>query len=250
MRIQDLYARLSPTIAGSINQLEYGLAAFDYNVGGRGERLRIALADQSYIGKSAELSFSKRRLLGSEHSVFARAYGSSESHDVQWIFSKPFRTLESRTSYGLGLKDGRSQKRLFEAGTVIAQCETSHRRARFWYGTSHGKNTKIRPKIEVGYLDRKDPEQNGDTYNPRRRSSLYTLLSLTLWQPRYTTDRFIRRLGPIEDIQTGSSLRFRLWIYVGPFTRRPRPTIPGVYIWPPMAYSKQGLSLFNPLPKH
>ena len=77
MRIQDLYARvLSPTIAGSINQLEYGLAAFDYNVGGRGERLRIALADQSYIGKSAELSFSKRRLLGSEHSVFARAYGS------------------------------------------------------------------------------------------------------------------------------------------------------------------------------
>ena len=145
---------------------------------------------------------------------------------MQWIFSKPFRTLESRTSYGLGLKDGRSQKRLFEAGTVIAQYETSHRRARFWYGTSHGKNTKIRPKIEVGYLDRKDPEQNGDTYNPRRRSSLYTLLSLTLWQPRYTTDRFIRRLGPIEDIQTGSSLRFRLGYTLGR-----SPDAPSYYTW-------------------
>jgi len=227
VRIQDLYARvLSPTIAGSINQLEYGLAAFDYNVGGRGERLRIALADQSYIGKSAEISFSKRRLLGSDHSVFARAYGSSEGHDVQWIFSKSFRTLESRTSYGLGLRDGRSQKRLFGAGTVIAQYETSHRRARFWYGTSHGKDTKIRPKIEVGYLDRKSPEQIGDTYKPRLRSSLYTLLSLTLWQPRYTTDRFVQRLGPIEDIQTGSSLRFRLG-----YTRGRSADAPSYYSW-------------------
>lgn len=227
VRIQDLYARvLSPTIAGSKNNLEYGLAAFDYNVGGRGERLRIAMADQSYIGKCAEISFSKRRLLGSEHSVFARAYGSSEGHDVQWIFSKPFRTLESRTSYGFGLRDARSQTRLFGAGSVIAQYETSHRRARIWYGTSLGKDTIIRPKIEVGYSDRKGPEQTGETYNPRLRSSLYTLLALTLWQPRYNTDRFIKLLGPIEDIQTGSSLSFRLGYTLGR-----SPDAPSYYNW-------------------
>ena len=227
IRIQDLYARLlSPTITGSINQLEYGLSAFDYNVGGRGERVRIALAEQSYIGKSAEISFSKPRLLDSEHSVYARTYCSSEGHEVQWIFSKPFRTLESRTSYGIGLRDARSQTRLFGAGTVIAQYETSHRKARFWYGTSHGKNTKIRPKVEVGYLERKAPEQTGDTYSPRLRSSLYTLLSLTLWQPRYNTDRFIQLLGPIEDIQTGFSLRLRLG-----YTRGRSPDAPSYYTW-------------------
>ena len=82
-----------------------------------------------------------------------RALWLSEGHEVQWIFSRPFRTLESRTSYGIGLRDARSQTRLFGAGTVIARCETSHRKARFWYGTSHGKNTKIRPKVEVGYLE-------------------------------------------------------------------------------------------------
>ena len=113
VRVQDLHARaLSPTVTGSIDALEYGLAALDYNLGGRGERILLAVASQTYVGKSAEVSFWKPRLFGSEHSVFSRAYGSQEGRDVQWSLNRPFFTLKSRVSYGISLRDAQSITRL------------------------------------------------------------------------------------------------------------------------------------------
>ena len=213
VRVRDLHARaLSPVVTGSIDALEYGLTALDYNLGGRGERILLAVASQTYVGKSAEVSFWKPRLFGSEHSVFSRTYGSQEGRDVQWSLNRPFFTLKSRVSYGISMRDAHSKTRLLGPGNVLGKYETADRSARIWYGTSHGENMKVRPRLEIGYSKRKGPEKFGENYSILSKSSKYGYLSLTLWQPRYSTDRFVHKLGPVEDIQTGSSLSLR-WGY-------------------------------------
>mgnify|MGYP001162845823 CR=1 FL=1 len=213
VRVQDLHARaLSPTVTGSIDALEYGLAALDYNLGGRGERILLAVASQTYVGKSAEVSFWKPRLFGSEHSVFSRAYGSQEGRDVQWSLNRPFFTLKSRVSYGISLRDAQSITRLLGPSYVLGEYETADRSTRIWCETSHGENMKVRPRLEIGYLKHRGPEKFGENYSILSKSRMYGYLSLTLWQPRYSTDRFVHKLGPVEDIQTGSSLSMR-WGY-------------------------------------
>ena len=50
VRVRDLHSRaLSPTLNGSIDALEYGLTGLDYNLGGRGERIRLSVANLSLI---------------------------------------------------------------------------------------------------------------------------------------------------------------------------------------------------------
>ncbi len=213
VRVRDLHARaLSPTLNGSIDALEYGLTGLDYNLGGRGERIRLSVANQTYVGKSAEVSFWKPRLFGSEHSIFSRAYASREDRDLQWTLNRPFFTLNSKMSYGISLRDTHSITMLFGPSTLLGRYETTDRSARIWYGSSHGEVLKVRPILEVGLLERKGPEKIGENYSIISKSSLYAHLSLTLWQPHYITDRFFHKLGPVEDIQTGSSLSLR-WGY-------------------------------------
>ena len=71
---------------------------------------------------------------------------------------------------------------------------------------------KIRPGIQVSFSDRTFDARSTYTYEPEDRRRVLPSLVLTLWQPRYVTDRFIRYLGPDEDFQVGSSATVRVGV--------------------------------------
>lgn len=210
--VEDLYSRaLSPLISGQIDELSFGAIALDYNFRGRGQRLRLGLGNQAISGPWAELLFAEPRLGGSRRTLAVQFTTGAEGHDHALTFSRPFATLADRRAYGLSLFSQQAVRRLYSEGQLKTRYQDALDGSRIWLVRSYGEQTKVRPSVQLHVTHRRFTAIDG--YAPSDRTRTVPSVGLLVWRPRYKRTRYIRNLGPLEDLQTGSWLSLR-WGFV------------------------------------
>ena len=207
--VEDLYSRaLSPLISGQIDELSFGLVALDYNFRGRGQSLRLGLGKQAISGPWAQVLFAEPRLGGSRRTLAIRVAKDAEGHDHAVTFSRPFATLADRRAYGLSLFSQRAVQRLYSGGQLATRYQDALDGGRIWLTRSYGGQTKVRPSVQVQVTQRRFTA-SADGYAPADRTRIVPSVGFLLWRPRYKRTRYMQRLGPLEDVQTGSWLSLR-----------------------------------------
>ena len=210
VEIEDLHSRaLSPLISGPVDELNFGLIGFDYNLFGRGQILRLSLENRALSGPKADLLFIEPRLRGSRQRLGIRLGFGAEGHDHTLSISRPFATLADERSFGLSLSSQESVQRLYTQGQLDHRYRAKITRSRIWLSQSFGNQTKIRPSIELGFTDHKSTPSKGFSYAPLDKTRIVPSLGLLIWHPNFSRDRFIQNLGPLEDLQTGPWLSLR-----------------------------------------
>ena len=210
VQVQDLYARaLSPQISGKPGELSYSLVALDYNFLGRAQVARLTLDHRAIQGNSATLDYQIPRLFDTLHNLTTRLGWGEEIHQVEISLSRPFHTLSSPHSYGLSLYSQGDIQRLYADQNLIERYSDRLDGGSFWYIHSLGRSTKFRPTFRLGISNRRFSPSVPFTYAPQDRRRVLPSTGFTVWRPRYEKTRFIRTLGPIEDIQIGSWLSTR-----------------------------------------
>ena len=208
--VEDLYSRaLSPLISGQIDELSFGVVALDYNFRGRGQRLRLGLEDRAISGPWAELLFAEPRLGGSRRSLAAQLAAGAEGHAHALTFSRPFATLADRRAYGFSLFSQQAVQRLYSSGQLITRYQDQLDGGRVWLTRSYGVQTKVRPSVQLQVTHRRFTSRSSDGYAPSDRTRVIPNVGLLVWRPRYKRTRYMRDLGPLEDLQTGSWLSLR-----------------------------------------
>ena len=212
--VEDLYSRaLSPLISGQIDELSFGVVALDYNFRGRGQRLRLGLGNQAISGPWAELLFAEPRLGNSRRALAVQLATGAEGHDHALTFSRPFATLADRRAYGLSLFSQQAVRRLYSGGQLATRYQDALDGSRIWLTRSCGGQTKVRPSVQLQITRRRFTASASDEYAPSDRTRIAPSVGLLVWRPRYKRARYIRNLGPLEDLQTGSWLSLR-WGFV------------------------------------
>ena len=212
--VEDLYSRtLSPLISGQIDELSFGAIALDYNFRGRGQRLRLGLEDRAISGLWAELLFAEPRLNGSRRALAAQLAAGAEGHAHALTFSQPFATLADRRAYGFSLFSQQAVQRLYSEGQLKTRYQDALDGSRIWLTRSYGAQTKMRPSVQLQVSRRRFTANTSDEYAPSDRTRVVPSVGLLVWRPRYKRTRYIRDLGPLEDLQTGSWLSLR-WGFV------------------------------------
>ncbi len=208
--VEDLYSRaLSPLISGQIDELSFGMVALDYNFRGRGQRLRLALENQAISGPWAELLFAEPRLGNSRRSLAVQLATGAEGHDHALTFSRPFATLAGRRAYGVSLFSQQAVRRLYSKGQLTTRYQDALDGGRIWLTHSYGEQTKVRPSMQLQVSRRQFTASASDGYAPSDRTRVIPNVGLLVWRPRYKRARYMRDLGPLEDLQTGSWLSLR-----------------------------------------
>ena len=208
--VEDLYSRaLSPLLSGQIDELSFGVVALDYNFRGRGQRLRLGLEDRAISGPWAELLFAEPRLSGSRRSLTAQLAAGTEGHAHALTFSRPFATLADHRAYGFSLFSQQAVQRLYAEGQLATRYQDELDGGRLWLTRSYGEQTKVRPSVRLQVTHRRFTASSSDGYAPSDRTRIAPSISLLVWRPRYKRIRYMRDLGPLEDLQTGSWLSLR-----------------------------------------
>ena len=208
--VEDLYSRaLSPLISGQIDELSFGVVALDYNFRGRGQRLRLGLEDRAISGPWAELLFAEPRLGNSRRALAAQLAAGAEGHAHALTFSRPFATLADRRAYGFSLFSQQAVQRLYTEGQLATRYQDELDGGRLWLTRSYGAQTKVRPSVQLQVTHRRFTASSDDGYAPSDRTRVAPSVGLLVWRPRYKRARYIRDLGPLEDLQTGSWLSLR-----------------------------------------
>ena len=208
--VEDLYSRtFSPLISGQIDELSFGAVALDYNFRGRGQRLRLGFEDRAISGPWAELLFAEPRLNGSRRALAAQLAAGAEGHAHALTFSQPFATLAARRAYGFSLFSQQAMQRLYSEGQLKTRYQDALDGGRIWLTRSYGEQTKVRPSVQLQVSRRRFTANTSDGYAPSDRTRIEPSVGLLVWRPRYKRARYMRDLGPLEDLQTGSWLLLR-----------------------------------------
>ena len=67
----------------------------------------------------------------------------------------------------------------------------------------------MRPSVQLQVTRRRFTAISSDGYAPADRTRIVPSVGILVWHPRYKRARYIRDLGPLEDLQTGSWLSLR-----------------------------------------
>ena len=206
VEVEDLYSRaVSPEFGGTFDELNYGVIAVDYNFLGRGQTAQLSLHHNAVSGQSAAAFYRNPRLAGSRFRVTANVEMGSEGYDHSATASHPFRALSTRWASGISLFTEKRIRRLYDDRNLAARYVDRLDGASFWVAKSAGKNVKLRPSLRLDVTDRSfattDPTL---PYVPEDRQRVLPNAGLLLWQPRFEKSRFVRNLGPVEDLQMGS----------------------------------------------
>lgn len=208
VKVEDLYARaLSPLVSGPIDELSLGVVALDYNFRGRGQRLRLGIGNQAISGPWANLLFAAPRLGQSRRALTVHLGAGAEGHDHALTLSRPFATLADRRAYGLSLFSHQAVRRLYSGGQLTTRYRDALDGGRIWLARSYGTQRKIRPSLQLRVTRRRFTAHHGDA--PSDRTRIEPSVGLLAWRPRYKRTRYMRDLGPLEDVQTGSWLALR-----------------------------------------
>ncbi len=210
VEVGDLYARaLSPLFSGDIEEVSYGGVAVDFNLFGLGQTARITAFDDARSGRRVTTQYGDPRLGGTRLRLATEAGWAEEGHTIGLSLSQPFYSLAAPWAFGLSASSHGSRTRLYSSGRLAALYEDRFDAASGWLVRSYGGDVKIRPGIQLSLSDRTFSARSPFIYQPGNRRRVTPSLVLTVWQPRYSTARFIRYLGPQEDFQTGSWLTLR-----------------------------------------
>ena len=208
--VEDLYSRaLSPLISGQIDELSFGVVALDYNFRGRGQRLRLGLEDRAISGPWAEFLFTEPRLGGSRRALATQLAAGIEGHAHALTFSRPFATLADRRAYGFSLFSQQAVRRFYSEGQLVTRYQDELDGGRIRLNRSYGAQTKVRPSVQLQVTRRRFTAISSDGYAPADRTRVIPSVGLLVWHPRYKRARYMRDLGPLEDLQTGSWLSLR-----------------------------------------
>ncbi len=211
--VEELYSRaLSPLISGQIDELSFGVIALDYNFRGRGQRLRLGLEDQAISGPWAELLLAEPRLGGTRCALAAHLGAGAEGHDHALTLARPFATLADRRAYGFSLSSQKAVRRLYLEGRLKMRYQDALDSGRIWLIRSYGAQTKIRPSVQLRVTRRRFTASSMGPA-PSDRTRIVPSVGLLVWHPRYKRTRYMRDLGPLEDLQTGSWLSLH-WGFV------------------------------------
>ena len=208
--VEDLYSRtLSPLISGKIDELSFGVVALDYNFRGRGQRLRFGIENRAISGPWVDLLLAAPRLGNSRRALAVQFATGAEGHDHALTFSRPFATLADRRAYGLSLFSQQAVQRLYSGGQLATRYQDALDGGRIWLTRSYGEQTKVRPSVQLQVTRRRFTTSSGHGYAPSDRTRIAPSVGLLAWRPRYKRTRYMRDLGPLEDLQTGSWLSLR-----------------------------------------
>ena len=208
--VEDLYSRaLSPLISGQLDELSVGVVALDYNFRGRGQRLRLGLGNRAISGPWAKLLFAEPRLGDSRRALAVQLATGAEGHDHALTLARPFATLADRHAYGFSLFSQQAVQRLYSKGQLATRYQDALDGSRIWLTSSYGEQTKVRPSVQLQVTRRRFTAISSDGYAPADRTRIVPSVGILVWHPRYKRARYIRDLGPLEDLQTGSWLSLR-----------------------------------------
>ncbi|MDA0337433.1 MAG: hypothetical protein O2782_19905 [bacterium] len=207
VEVDDLYARaLSPLLAGDDEEISYGAVAVDYNLFGQGQYARLTAFDDARSGRRVTAQFGDPRIRSTQLRLATEAGWAEEGHQLGVSLSQPFYQLATTWAYGASASSYESWSRRYRSGTLAALYADRLDAASLWLARSYGDDIKIRPGLQLTASDDSFVPLNSYTYAPANRRRVVSGLSLTVWQPRYVTERFIQYLGPDEDFQVGSFL--------------------------------------------
>ena len=209
VEVAERYARaLSPLLEGESNELSFGVVALDYNFLGRAQVTQVTLFHDAIAGNEVRTTYREPRLGGSRLALrLSVAWAGDEGHDVSMSLSQPFYALDTRWAYGLSMLRDRQRQRLYLAGDLAARYDDQATGSALWLVHSRDVGPyKLRPGLRLAFSDRSFAADAPFTYQPTERRRVVPSLSVTLWRPRYSRERFVRGLGHMEDLQTGGWL--------------------------------------------
>lgn len=205
VQVDDLYARAaSPLFAGELSEVSFGAVAVDYNLFGRGQFARLTAFDDATTGRRVTAQYGNPKLGGSRVRLSTEVGWAEEGHRLGLGLSHPFHTLATRHAYGVSLSSVATRTRLYGGGDLAALYDSRIEAANAWYVLSYGQHTKVRPGVQLVMSQQTFAAAGPFTYAPDDRRRVLPAAVLTIWQPRYTTRRYLMLLGPQEDFQTGS----------------------------------------------
>ena len=78
---------------------------------------------------------------------------------------------------------------------------------RIWLIRSYGEQTKVRPSVQLQVTQRRFTASASDGYTPSDRTRIVPSVGLLVWRPRYKRARYMRDVGPLEDLQRAVGCR-------------------------------------------
>jgi hypothetical protein len=206
--VQDLYARaLSPLVEGDLDELSWGGVAVDYNLLGRGRTARLTAFDDARRGRRLTGRYEDPRWRDSRLRLGLVGGWADEGHTLSVRVEQPFYSLAATHAFGLSLASEAARTRLYRAGALTALYEDREESANLWWSRSTGDAVKLRPGLALTVSERRFAARAPFIYAPDDRRRVRPSASLTVWRPRYVTERYLRYLGPEEDWQVGSWAR-------------------------------------------
>ena len=209
VEVNERYARaLSPLLDGDSDELSFGVVALDYNFLGRAQVAQITLFHDAIAGDEIRGTYREPRLRDSRVALrWSGAWAGDEGHELSMSLSQPFYALDTRWAYGLSVSQDRQRQRLYQAGDLAARYDDDVMGSSLWLVHSRDAGPyKLRPGLRLAFSDRSFSADAPFTYQPTGRRRVVPSLSVTLWRPRYSRERYVRGLGQIEDLQTGGWL--------------------------------------------
>jgi len=207
--VDDLYARvLSPLFSGDLEEFSYGAVAVDYNLLGHGQYTRLTAFDDARSGRRVTAQFGDPRVRGTHMRLATEVGWAQEGHRLGISLSQPFYRLATSWAYGASATSYEARSRLYSGGTLAALYTDRLDALSLWLVRSYGTEIKVRPGLQLAVSDHNFAARLPYSYAPAERRRVLPGLVLTIWQPRYVTDRYINFLGPEEDFQVGSLLTF------------------------------------------
>ena len=203
--VTDLYARaITPLLSGELDELSYGAVGLDYNFLGRGQIVEVTAEHDAVTGNRGRAFYREPRLGGSRVRLDLDGEIASEGHRALLRFARPFYQLSEYWSAGATAFSEASITRLYSGQTLAEKYTVNERGGSASVSRSFGDGFKIRPGFFVSLVDRRADPESGYAYAPNDRRRVLASAGLTLWRPRYEKVRFVRQLGRVEDMQTGS----------------------------------------------
>jgi len=210
--VEDLYSRaLSPVFSGELDELSYGIVALDYNFLGLGQLARLELRHDPVAGNRGSLTYQVPRFRGSRTALATEIGVGQEGHDVGLSLFQPYYALSTRWTYGVTVFNYEAIQRLYSDRGLAARYEERVGGGGLWVGHSWTRGSvKIRPSFRITASDRRfQTTRSALTYAPAGRRRVLPSAGLTIWRPKYARVRYVRSLGPVEDLQTGSWMALR-----------------------------------------
>jgi len=212
VEVEDLYSRaLSPVFSGELDELSYGLVGLDYNFLGLGQLARLELLHDPVAGNKGSLTYQVPRLGGSRTALTTDIGVGQEGHDLGLSLFQPYYALSTRWAYGITAFSHEAIQRLYSDRGLAARYQERVEGGRLWIGHSWTRgNVKFRPNLRVSVSARRfQTTTSVFSYAPEDRRRVLPSVGLTVWKPKYARGRYIRSLGPLEDLQTGSWMALR-----------------------------------------